>query len=258
MSKDETRHDQNPFTRPGFILAAVLVVAVLVLGVAVGAGILLRPKEPAPTASSSAAPTASEKASSDAVNIKESAGKSDSVCGLKGSATEGKAEKAPAAEWEYQGTIAYPVSKAYGPGDTTDEGVRMCYQHTPEGAVVMAANAVAQGSDPEALRAFTNYVTAEGPGREKALAQRGNSKDSSGTRLRIVGYRVLHYDGENATIDLALEVSTQGKVLNMSAVYPLVWQKGDWKLDPKDGEESLDVATISSTSGYIPWGASDG
>ena len=50
-------------------------------------------------------------------------------------------------------------------------------------------------------------------------------------RLQVVGFRVLSYDGENARVDLAVRGSSEGTTVTASAVYKLVWEDGDWKIN---------------------------
>ena len=70
--------------------------------------------------------------------------------------------------------------------------------------------------------------------------------------MSIVGFRLLHYDGETARVDLAARASSQGQTVTVSGVYELIWQDGDWKISA-DVAEPLNVATIPDLAGYIPW-----
>jgi hypothetical protein len=97
----ESTTESNPFTKPGFIIAAALVVALIAAAVV----IFLLPKgqdtaQPAPGTAASANPVAaSPSATADA-------GKS--VCGLP-SSTETALGAAPKSEWELVGKMAAPT-----------------------------------------------------------------------------------------------------------------------------------------------------
>ena len=243
----EDTDQKNPFTRTGFVLAAVVVALVVVLGVVVGVVNATRSdpesqSSPSPS-ESSAAPTADESAAAGGA----------SVCGLSGEVLSGSISTAPAAKWEYQGTVAYPTSSEAGPADTKN-GVRTCFQRSPEGALFAAANAVVQGSDEATVKRWLDYFVT-GSARDQVLSAGAGSSTGSGTRVEIAGFRVLAYDGDSARIDVAVRGSASGTTLNLSMVYPLVWEDGDWKLNVTDASAPIDVATIPDLAGYITWGA---
>src|SRR5690625_1677850 len=157
-SQDETE-TRSPFTRPGFLVAAVLIGAIVVVGAVLGILNATRagddPSEPSPT---TAEPAPSATSPSSTV---EPAG-NESVCGLEdGNSDEDTLSVAPDAEWQFQGTTAYPTSPTYGPGATDDNGVRYCFQRSPEGAVFAAANAVVQGSDAATSTHWINYFLSD-------------------------------------------------------------------------------------------------
>lgn len=238
--------EQSPFARPGFIAAAGVVALVVVLGlvlVIVNARDDVAGPTPAPSASASVNPTSQS----------TPVASHDSVCGLDGSDATGSVTTAPEAQWAFQGTIGYPISSTYGPGETSPEGVRSCFQRSPIGALFMAANAVAQGSDPATSAHWVSQALAEGEYREQLLAQMRGGTSSEGTRLSIAGFRVLKYDGDTARIDLGANVSSGGQNVTMSAVYELVWQGGDWKIS-SDVAAPIDAASIPDLAAYIPWG----
>lgn len=257
MAADESNEtSESPFTRPGFIVSAVVVAVVLVLGAILGTVGIVNATRDEPTAVP-ATTTAEEELEEPSEPAEEPAAGA-SICGLNGKVLEGTVDEAPAAEWEFQGTIGYPTSKEFGPGKTEESGVRSCFQHSPEGALFMAANGAAQASDPETAEAWLRYALADGPTREALLADGGGVTATEGIRLQVAGFRLLNYDGETATVDLVIEGSAQGQEVTMSAVYSLVWEEGDWKLAADDGSAPVDFAAITDTSGYVMWGPNGG
>ncbi len=259
MSDEQSEKTPGPFSGPGFMAALVVVVIVVVLGIVLAVSALRKPSAdpnptgpPSPSASTSSAstpaptPSASGSASSGAGGA--------SVCGLGGEVMAGKLTVAPAAVWEYQGTTAYPTSETAGPGLTTGDGVRTCFQRSPEGALFAAANAVVQGTDPAHAKPWLTYFVAEGPNRAAVLAQGSDDTDTSGTRVQIAGFRVLAYDGNAARVDVAVTGSSGGQTATLSMVYDLVWQGRDWKLNVKDPRAPIAVAQIPSVAGYVAWG----
>lgn len=233
----------TPWAQPKFLIAAILVVALVILGVVLA---LSGRDEPGGTAST---PTTTSSATTSApVN----AG-AESVCGLPGYADSGTLTSAPEAEWLFQGTTAYPASSEYGPAATSPEGVRYCFQHTPTGALFAAVNAIVQGSDPAVSKEWLEYTLTDGPYRDQIVGD-GEASGSSETRMNVVGFRMLAYDGATARVDVAVRVTSGNSTVFTSGVYEWVWTEGDWKLRA-DIAEPLSVVRIPDLSGYVPWGA---
>ena len=238
--------ERSVWTRPGFIAAAGVVAILIVVAIALamrdaGPGITA----PTPTASSeaTAAPSASAP-SGDA-----------SVCGLEGFESTGSLTEAPAVEWGFQGTTAYPTSRSAGPGETDAAGIRTCFQHTPNGALLAAANALVQPLDHAVVATWIEGFVAQGEYRDQILAEATTpTEDSASTRINIAGFRLLAYDATSARVDIAVRASVNGVPVVSSSVYELVWQSGDWKLSAET-PTPVSFAAIPDLAGYVPWGA---
>lgn len=234
--------ERSVWSRPGFIVAAVAVGVLAIVGVVLAIVTAVSSSDDdGPTAAPTAAPTATADASD------------SSVCGIGSVELSGTLTTAPEVEWAYQGTTAYPTSLTAGPGVTSSTGIRSCFEHSPTGALFMAANAIAQGSDSGTGTEWAQSALAQGQYRDELLTQLGTPTGDAGTRMDIAGFRLLAYDGETARIDLAVEGSASGTAVTLSAVYELVWQDGDWKLSTAT-QTPLDMATIPDFAGYITWG----
>lgn len=244
MAEDDTQ--QNPFTRPGFIVGAVVVAALIVTAIVLTVLNLNRGSEAAPPA-----PEPSSSATTSAAPSPEPSGGA-SVCGLGGERLSGKVTTAPAAEWKFQDVYAFPTSTTYGPGKTAMEGYPYCFQRSPEGALFAAANVTIIGFGPADQRqAFLEYALADGSYRDTLLSADGASAPSD-VRAAIAGFRVLAYDGDSARVDIAFRGSSNGQSITGSAVYELVWADGDWKLDASMPEPAR-VAQLPDLSGYVSW-----
>lgn len=247
--KDEAK--QNPFTRPGFMVGAVVVAALIVTAIVLTVLNLNREDDAAPPT-----PDPSSSATSSAAPSLEPSGAAGgaSVCGLEGVDLSGNVTTAPAAEWAFVRTVAYPTSTEFGPADTGSEGYPICFQHSPHGALFAAATALAVPADSALVQPWIDYALSEGTYRDALLSEVGGGADSSGVRLQVVGFRVLSYDGKTARVDLAVRGSSEGTTITASTVYELIWEDGDWKINANVANP-FDFATIPDTSGYIPWGA---
>ena len=249
MTNQDPSESRSPFTRPGFLVAAALVVAIVAVGVVLGVLNATRAGDDPPATS----PTTAGPGTSATTPPTDEPPTDESVCGLEPGDSEGTLSSAPETEWQFQGTTAYPTSPTYGPGATDENGVRYCFQNSPEGALFMAANAIPQGSDPSKSFTWADYAVAEGSYREQLLGEMSDTSSTEGRRLSVVGFRLLNYDGETARVDLAVRGSLDGQTTTFSGVYELVWQAGDWKISA-DVSQPLDLATIPDTAGYITWG----
>lgn len=248
MATDE--NTQNPFTRPSFIVAAIVIALVVVLGLTL-AIINATRADPAPESQPTATAATATTEPSVAVTTKTSS--NESVCGL-GAGPDEVPVSAPEALWEYQGTIAYPMSKKYGPGAEDPTGFRYCFQHSPTGALFAAGNAVVQGAKDSGIGTWLEYFVAPGPHRQGFLEQGPGNGATTGVRINLEGFRILNYSQEAATIDVAVRGVAKGQTVYVSMVYTLVWADGDWKLDVADPANPINVANLPDTSGYIMWG----
>ena len=255
-TQDTNEPQGSPFSRPAFVVAGVLVLAIVLLGIIVAVRVSMNTEAnnaaaqppPTPPISSAATPTEAPSTPSDPAA---------SLCGLPGTAGGGTVTSAPPAAWEYEDTTAYPTSREFGPGKTASENYRYCFQHSPTGAIFATANAVAQGtsSDVAKIEAWADYFVSDGTGREKLLSQLNEPRsDTTGIRMTVVGFKVLSYGTDTARVDLAVETSGSAQTVYASAVYELIWQEGDWKLN-SDAAAPFDFGTVPNVNGYVPWGA---
>lgn len=250
MAVDE--QEQSPFTKPGFVVASLVVAVIVVLGVFLGIRSATGDEESGgPPDTTSASPSSTSSSTTSSAEPSAS-GAEASVCGLDGRVLSGRISTAPEAAWEYQDTMAYPISKDYGPAKTNAEGVRYCFQHSPEGALFAAANAVVQGSGTTKADWINHFLSSETPNRSQFLPQNPTSATTD-ARLNIEGFRVLSYEGNTARVDVAVRVSSAGNQVYMSSVYDLVWEGGDWKFLPSNASDPLPTTQIPDLAGYTGW-----
>jgi len=215
------------------LLVAVVLAAVVVLVTTLGRD----DSDPSasPTAPPSVAPTSD---SADA-----------SVCGLDGYEETDTLDQAPENDWELVGTVAAPTDPdGAGPG-VVEGGVRSCFAHTAEGALFMAVNFAAMGTDAS-LRDRLPYLVVPGPGRD-ALLVAGSEESSSTFRAQVAGFKIASYTADEATIDLAVQYSSGDLV---SVPMKLTWVEGDWKVQmTEEGRLPLSPAPLTTLGSYIPW-----
>jgi hypothetical protein len=237
MTNTETK---SPFRGRGFIAAAI-VIGVIVLAAIVVLVTSLTGGEPEikPTGTPTATPTSSAA--------------DESICGLDGIETTSSLNGAPQNDWELVGTVAAPTEpEGAGPGVSAD-GFRSCYSHTAEGALYAAVNWFALSSDARNVAKLPELVE-PGAGRDAAIAAAaGESLLPSETRLQVAGFKINSYDGQEAVVDVAWTVTSEGGAL-VSLPTVLHWVDGDWKIVLTDeGTFPYASSPLTSLGGYIPW-----
>lgn len=238
----ESTTNSNPFTKPGFIIAAALVVALIAAAVV----IFLLPKggqgnaQPAPTQTSSAPTSPSTSTASD-----------KSVCGLPGS-KDTALGTAPKSKWELVGIMAVPTDPSTaGPGTVGKDGLRSCFAQSPTGALYATANIWAASFNGYAKQVYLE-LSADSPTRDKAVQAIREGKDVGGgttPKVQIAGFIIHSYTPEAAVVELAIKSSDGGYGAFSTS---LLWEDGDWKMDvPAAGGNA--VRQISDLSSFIPW-----
>ncbi len=225
----------------GWLIASLAVVGVVaVAGVIVMIAALNRPSTeptsaPVPSSTSSATVTRT----------------TQGACGPVAYEKTNNLTAAPRTTWEPWGATVLAGSDTAGPKQKNDHGIRSCYARTAEGALYAMANAAAYCTDSRYSAEANGLIIASGPGRDAAVKAAGDYKPCQPSADLIRGYRFSSYDGNTATIYLAVEVSGQ-----MGTVpYQLTWEDGDWKLVvTDDGQPPMAAGPLDSMSGYTVWG----
>lgn len=236
-------NDTTESRPPRRTVIAIAVVAVVLAAIVFAAGIGLGHSS---AGSATAVPSSPSSTVPRAVPIGQA-----SVCGLPGYDPSGSTlTTAPATTWSTVGTMAAPAAAKAGPGRVAADGLRSCYAHTIEGAVIAVANVWAMGTDSRLTRPLLEQQTATGPGRTTAL-KADTPASNTGLRAQIAGFKVTSYTGTAATVDVAFRLNT-GDLVSFPA--PVQWQDGDWKYQvADDGSPVFRPSTLTSLSSYIPW-----
>lgn len=230
----------SPWMKPRFIVAAVVVALIVVLGVALailGPGGAGKPAAP-PVTKPSAATT-------------QNSG-SDSACGLP-AGDQTVPRVAPAdTRWQLVGTMAAPTAPStYGPGTSTNT-IPTCFAHSPTGALYAAVNFIASGTahpSAEVLR----VLAADAAVREQAIkdAEAAGSTPQVGqtTRVQVSGFRFLDATQDQASMQVVL----RNEVGGLTAVTEnMVWQAGDWKFSVPLDPAGL-TQQVPDLSGFAAW-----
>jgi hypothetical protein len=240
----ESTTESNPFTKPGFLIAAALVVALIAAAVV----IFLLPKG---QGNAQPGPVPAETSSTSAASPSASAGAGKSVCGLPAS-METALGTAPKSKWDLLGTMAVPSDPSTaGPGTVGKDGLRSCFAQSPTGALYATVNIWAASFNGYAKQVYLE-LSADSPSRDKAVQAIKEGKDVSGgtsPKVQIAGFMIHSYTPETAVVELAFETKDGGYgALSTS----LLWEDGDWKMDiPPAGGGA--VRQVNDLSSFIPW-----
>ncbi|WP_298255431.1 hypothetical protein [uncultured Arthrobacter sp.] len=251
----ETEEAENVWwAAPRFLMSAVAILLLIIVGILlfvwVGNDDESDAAPPAQTQAVAPTPSASL-VSSD-----------ESVCGL--DTTDGTTlTSAPEdVEWEFIGGIAAPKSAKHGPGVVDEQtGVRSCYSHTPEGALLAAAGQAASSGDPELYLRTVSALSVDGPGKAITVERAQDSLSDSGTTppIEIAGFRLLSYTGDKATVEIVASTDSGSELVNFTSSVVMQWTNGDWYTKYKDDGSSGPVdGQVSDLSGYVLWGPTGG
>lgn len=238
MTEPTMNEDQNPLTKPKFIISAVVVAILVALAILLA----LIPKGGG-TASPASSPT-----STNSANSSPSTSSAGSVCGLPDGDQSKPATTPSDTKWELVGKIAAPTApKQYGPGKTEASGLRSCFAHSPTGALYAAANVTSLSGAGKAQLVY-QHLAVPGPERDAALNNPSPQQNSTVT-AQIAGFKIQSYAPDRAVIVIAAKGSNGALI---AVPVPLQWYGGDWKvLIPPSG--STGGGQIADLSGYIEW-----
>jgi hypothetical protein len=237
MTEPTMNEDQNPLTKPKFIISAVVVAIIVALGIILA----LLPK-------GGGTPTAEPNNAESTTGPQPSAAAAASVCGLPSGDQNKPATTPTDTKWELVGKIAAPTSPAqFGPGETEANGLRSCFAHSPTGALYAAANMTALSAAGKADLVY-KQLALPSPERDAVLKSSPTAAPSSVT-AQLAGFTFRSYDADRAVIDLAFK-GANGTFISIPV--PLQWYGGDWKfVVPATGDTG--ATQITDLGGYIEW-----
>ncbi|OUM44686.1 hypothetical protein [Arthrobacter sedimenti] len=268
MSTQDTTH--QPKDHPKWFGAAVMLLALVLVGlVAWGLRVFLFPSndepaaEPSTSATQTAIPSASASESATAGPVADSDTAWDCQADLNNDNVS-VADSAPTVEeWVVGGYNVVPFSE-FGGCQKQPSGLRVGYAHSETGSL-MAAATYSVALDPsvgEEAAQDLEVAVAEGSNRvllgEKAKRIRDGLEEgtdgSVAARSTLVGYVQNSYTDTAASYQLIYSVAgSDGLEQRVSGQVDVVWEDGDWKLDPASGTELISGSRYQGQP-YIQWG----
>ena len=179
--------------------------------------------------------------------------------------TSSVADEAPEVQdWVAAGYSVVPSSPEFGGCERRDSGLRVGYAHSEAGAL-MAAATYAMALDPSMSEEAAENVEvgiAEGPNRDRIEEKAQRIRDgveegddgSASASSTLIGYSQDHYTDESASYQLIYSLpSDNGLTIKAAMQVDVVWEDGDWKLDPASGTELMTSDQYQGQS-YVEWG----
>ncbi len=243
MSAKQADEQQRSWFTERRFLASAAVIALLVLGaglVLVTGGGRRAGSRPAGSASTNpaVAPTSARRRPARASGCSLPAG-SQSI-----------PQVAPQTAWQLVGSMAAPSAPAtIGPQRTVD-GFRVCFAHSPLGALFAAVNFWAEGTAAPAGAVY-EHLAAATPLRAQAITAAqtdGAGRLDALTKVQVAGYALTAYDPATAVITLAFQLSDGAFV---SVPTALAWEDSDWRYVIAAGGTVPGAAQISDLNGYV-------
>jgi hypothetical protein len=163
----------------------------------------------------------------------------------------------PDLEWKSIGPVLVPVSATYGP-TRYHQDLWTCYRHDPTGAVLAAYDIVAASITSYWLQVAENQF-APGQGLQAYIAatrQQTLQPPQPDQVAQPVGFQVVSYTPQQATIETLADAGNDQYQVDQRT---LAWDDGDWKLVlTPQGNIGPDPQLVSSASGFVLWGGSNG
>ncbi|TQN28421.1 hypothetical protein FHX37_3766 [Haloactinospora alba] len=254
-----------PWASRGFVISAITVAAIFVVGIAVTITTLATDEGgQGPNAADSSPTTGStpegggvprdEMPEEGRTTTPKGSDDSASVCGLDGNSDSSFDTFPEDVTWEPVGALEAPHFPGHGPGEVDDNGVRYCYAHSPQGAVAAGLNLIAMSSLSDIRKDVVQRMFAEGEGKEAALEKlKDPSKDEETIRSRLAGVQLVTYNPDYARVDVALQIDDPEAI--SSHVLDLQWSEGDWRVITRpSGEMVVPNSIVDSLDRYVPTG----
>lgn len=240
---------------PWILLAFIALIVIVAVGVWALRVFWFEPSQTAdPKPQPSRSSTAAEPSSTPAPN---------DVCTLDNTDRDISTTPPDATQWVIERWAALPVVEGAGPCNKQD-GYRVGFAHTQTGALLATYHYFVH-ADPSTAggetRAIAEYGLVDGPLKDQILKRiddvlngvEPRHTDADMAKISLRGYQIT-YEGDTAVVEL-LASSTDGSVLS-AGTFKLVWQDGDWRIDPASGD-SLEASTTNvRASDFVPWSSS--
>ena len=248
MSQPFSDSEPGPFQKKGFLISAVFLVAVIL----VGAVVIFTGRDGGKDVSGSGGATPSKSAPASGSASAPATG--DGTCSAFPHLDTAVPKAAPDAKGQLFRTVALPESSSAGPA-VTDKDMKRCYAHSPAGALVAATQIGARSllaSNWDDVWERQTYG-ADKQGQldmvRKAFEKSPPGDPAPGEMGQYAGFHFITYDNNLAVLDLLLRF--QDGTLQVTPA-TMRWHGGDWQMEISNDSQRRNV---QSQEGFTSWGA---
>ncbi|MGI8412369.1 MAG: hypothetical protein ACR2LV_05455 [Solirubrobacteraceae bacterium] len=159
---------------------------------------------------------------------------------------------APDASWELVGSMAAPAEPASIGPQRTVGGLRVCFAHSPVGALFAAVSFWAEGTAHPYTEVYRR-LAADTPAKAAAINDARNNvgeRLDSATKVQVAGFAITSYDGVNAALTLVFRVANGGLYAVPSTMR---WEDGDWRFVVAATGGVPGAGQIPDLTGYVAW-----
>jgi hypothetical protein len=161
---------------------------------------------------------------------------------------------APVSGWTLVGSMAAPSApSSFGPQRSSD-GLRVCFAHSPTGALFAAASFWAEATAvPQTV--LYGRLAADTPARAVAVAQAQGSTqrlqdiDGDPGTVSIAGFAYTAYTPAEADVSIVL-AGPGGELVSLPC--SMLWQDGDWRLVIPPSQQ-LASAAVTGMDDFVSW-----
>jgi len=252
VARPEQQSAEQAKRAPWVLLAFLALIVIVAVGVWALRVFWFEPSqtaEPAPHPSSSSAPAETTEPTDP-----------DGTCTLDNTDRNISATPPEATQWIVERWAVLPVVDGAGPCIERD-GYRVGFARTQTGALLATYHYVVHGNidaPGEGTYGLLDYALLDGPLKDETLqhveaVENGTqvrTPDSDLAKIQLLGYRIVAFDGDSAVVELRAGVPNQAAG---SLSVKLVWNDGDWRIDPASGSDWVASERNVAAQGFVPW-----
>lgn len=169
-----------------------------------------------------------------------------------------------ATQWVVERWAALPVVAGAGPCVERD-GYRVGFAKTQTGALLATYHYFVHGipaSPDSGTRGLLEYALLDGPLKDSLLKQVDDVENGVEVRVpdtdyrgvEFGGYRIQSFDGKSAVVEAMLSNATSAGSITVK----LVWESGDWRIDPASAEGWGTTQSNVRARDFVPWNSRTG
>lgn len=251
VARPEEQSAEQAKRAPRVLLAFLALIVIVAVGVWALRVFWFEPSQtadPDPQPSSSSAPAETTEPTAP-----------DETCTLDNTDRDISTTPPEAAQWIVERWAVLPVVEGAGPC-VERSGYRVGFAHTQTGAVLAVYHYFVHGvptTADDGTRGMLEHGLVDGTLKDSLLQQVDDVEngvelrvpDSDYNGVRLSGYRIQDFTGDTAVVEVLYRTETAAASLTAQ----LVWQDGDWRIDPTSANAWGAVQSNVRVQDFVAW-----